>query len=172
MVDNYKQWHAKLPFSLLGYRTTVRTSTGATHLLVYSTEAVIPSEVDIPSLRIIQEAELRDAEWIRSQYEQLALIDGKRMNAVCHSHLYQNIMARVPGASGLSRIEFELRIGLRKNAGASVLMQLHLRRIFRRCDAAEAAQGSQMRVWLGCWSVAGARIMLRVVSAEAVEELG
>ncbi|XP_070034674.1 uncharacterized protein [Nicotiana tomentosiformis] len=94
MVDNYKQWHAKLPFSLLGYRTTVRTSTGATHLLVYSTEAVIPSEVDIPSLRIIQEAELRDAEWIRSQYEQLALIDGKRMNAVCHSHLYQNIMAR------------------------------------------------------------------------------
>ncbi|XP_070039628.1 uncharacterized protein [Nicotiana tomentosiformis] len=82
MVDNYKEWHEKLPFSLLGYRTTVRTSTGATpYLLVYGTEAVIPAKVEIPSLRIIQEAELSDAEWVRSRYEQLALINGKRMNA-------------------------------------------------------------------------------------------
>ncbi|XP_070055454.1 uncharacterized protein [Nicotiana tomentosiformis] len=82
MVDNHKQWHEKLPFALLGYRTTVRTSTRATpYLLVYGTEAVIPAEEEIPSLRIIQEAELSDAEWIRSHYEQLALIDGKRMNA-------------------------------------------------------------------------------------------
>ncbi|XP_070057426.1 uncharacterized protein [Nicotiana tomentosiformis] len=44
-------------------------------------------QVEIPSLRIIQEAELSDAEWIRSRYEQLALIDGKRMNAVCHGQL-------------------------------------------------------------------------------------
>nr|XP_009801655.1 PREDICTED: uncharacterized protein LOC104247363 [Nicotiana sylvestris] len=29
MEDNYKQWHVKLPFALLGYRTTVRASTGA-----------------------------------------------------------------------------------------------------------------------------------------------
>nr|XP_009767343.1 PREDICTED: uncharacterized protein LOC104218522 [Nicotiana sylvestris] len=63
MVDNYKQWHEKLPFALLGYRTTVRTSTGETlYLLVYGTEAVIPAEVQIPSLRIIQEVELSDAE--------------------------------------------------------------------------------------------------------------
>ncbi|XP_070056917.1 uncharacterized protein [Nicotiana tomentosiformis] len=63
MVGNYKQWHEKLPFSLLGYRTTVCTSTGATpYLLVYGTEAVIPAEVEIPFLRIIQEAELSDAE--------------------------------------------------------------------------------------------------------------
>ncbi|XP_070050798.1 uncharacterized protein [Nicotiana tomentosiformis] len=96
MVDNYKQWHEKLPFALLGYRTIVCTSTGATHyLLVYDTEDVIHAEVEIPSLRIIQEAELSDAEWIRSRYEQLALIDGKRMKVVCHGQLYQNRMARV-----------------------------------------------------------------------------
>ncbi|XP_070031865.1 uncharacterized protein [Nicotiana tomentosiformis] len=95
MVDNYKQWHEKLPFAWLGYRTTVRTSTGATpYLLVYGTEAIIPAKVEISSLRIIQEAELSDAEWIRRRYEQLALIDGKIMNAVCHSQLYQNRMAR------------------------------------------------------------------------------
>ncbi|XP_070032476.1 uncharacterized protein [Nicotiana tomentosiformis] len=51
MVDNYKQCHKRLPFALLGYHTMVRTSTGATpYLLVYCTEAVIPAEVEIPSL--------------------------------------------------------------------------------------------------------------------------
>ncbi|XP_070031137.1 uncharacterized protein [Nicotiana tomentosiformis] len=45
------------------YRTTVHTSIGTTpFLLVYGTEAVIPAEVEIPSLGIIQEAELSDAE--------------------------------------------------------------------------------------------------------------
>nr|XP_033514712.1 uncharacterized protein LOC117279333 [Nicotiana tomentosiformis] len=95
MADNYKQWNGRLPFALLGYRTPVRTSTGETpYLLVYGTEAVIPAEVEIPSLRIIQEAELSDAEWIRNLYEQLALTDGKRMNALCHGQLYQNRMER------------------------------------------------------------------------------
>ncbi|XP_070004288.1 uncharacterized protein [Nicotiana sylvestris] len=95
MVENQKQWHEKLTFALLGYRNIVRTSTGVTpYLLVYGTEAVILAEVEIPSLRIIQEAELSDAEWIRSRYEQLALIDGKMMNVVCHGQLYQNRMSR------------------------------------------------------------------------------
>ncbi|XP_070055361.1 uncharacterized protein [Nicotiana tomentosiformis] len=95
MVDIHKQLHEKLPFALLGYRTTVRTSTqAAPYLLVYGTEAVIPVEVKIPSLRIIQEDELSDAEWIRSRYEQLSLIDGKIMNAVCHNQLYQNRMSK------------------------------------------------------------------------------
>ncbi|XP_049358712.1 uncharacterized protein LOC125823371 [Solanum verrucosum] len=45
-------------------RTTVRTSIGAIpYLLVYGTKAIIPTEVEIPSLRIIQEAELSDADW-------------------------------------------------------------------------------------------------------------
>ncbi|XP_070011215.1 uncharacterized protein [Nicotiana sylvestris] len=90
-IEKHKQWHEKLSFALLGYRTTVRTSTGATpYMLVYGTEAVIPAEVEIPSLRIIQEAELDDAEWVKSRYEQLALIVGKRMNTVYHGQLYQN----------------------------------------------------------------------------------
>ncbi|XP_070004888.1 uncharacterized protein [Nicotiana sylvestris] len=46
-------------------------------------------EVEILSLRVIQEVELSEAEWIRGHYEQLALIDGKRINAVCHGQLYQ-----------------------------------------------------------------------------------
>ncbi|XP_070019423.1 uncharacterized protein [Nicotiana sylvestris] len=95
MVEDHKQWHEKLLFALLGYRTTVCTSTRAnSYMLVYGTEVVIPTEVEIPSLRIIQKAELSGAEWIKSCYEQLALIDGKRMNAVCHGQHYQNRMSR------------------------------------------------------------------------------
>ncbi|XP_059289075.1 uncharacterized protein LOC132042569 [Lycium ferocissimum] len=95
MIDNYKDWHEQLLYALLGYCTTIRTSTGATlYLLVYGTEAVIPTEVEIPSLRIIQEAELYDAEWILKRYEKLALIDEKKMIVVCHGQLYQQRMAR------------------------------------------------------------------------------
>ncbi|XP_015159300.1 uncharacterized protein [Solanum tuberosum] len=78
-----------------GYRTTVKTSVGATpYLLVYGTEAVIPAEVEIPSLRIIQEAELSDAEWVRKRIDQLTLIDENRMVAVCHGQLSRQRMIR------------------------------------------------------------------------------
>ncbi|XP_060216755.1 uncharacterized protein LOC132644195 [Lycium barbarum] len=95
MTYNHKGWHEQLPCALLGYRTMARTSTGATpYLLVYGTEAVIPVEVEIPSLRIIQEAELDNVKWVRARYEQLALIDEKRIVVVYHSQLYQQRMAR------------------------------------------------------------------------------
>ncbi|XP_059285852.1 uncharacterized protein LOC132039379 [Lycium ferocissimum] len=62
MTDSKKCWHEQLPYALLGYRTTARTSTGVTlYLLVYGTEAFVPAEVKIPSMRIIQEVELDNA---------------------------------------------------------------------------------------------------------------
>ncbi|XP_047260196.1 uncharacterized protein K02A2.6-like [Capsicum annuum] len=46
MVENNRSWHEILPYALLGYRTTVRTSTEVTpYLLVYGNKAVIPAEV-------------------------------------------------------------------------------------------------------------------------------
>ena len=63
MVVNYKDWHEMLPFALHGYRTFVRTSTGATPFsLVYGMEAVLPYEVKIPSLRVLMETKLEEAE--------------------------------------------------------------------------------------------------------------
>ncbi|XP_015081484.1 uncharacterized protein K02A2.6-like [Solanum pennellii] len=95
MIDKHQGWHEMLPYALLGYHTTVRTSTGATpYLLVYGTEAVIPAEVEIPSLRIIQEAELSNAEWVSKRIDQLTLIDEKRMVVVCHGQLYRQRMIR------------------------------------------------------------------------------
>nr|XP_009622012.1 uncharacterized protein LOC104113524 [Nicotiana tomentosiformis] len=94
IVNNHRKWHEKLSFALLGYRTTMRTSTGEIpYMLVYGTEVVIPVEVEIPSLRDIQEAKLDYAEWIRVKQEQLMFIDKKRIDAVRHGQLYQNRMA-------------------------------------------------------------------------------
>ncbi|XP_070020929.1 uncharacterized protein [Nicotiana sylvestris] len=95
MVEGSRQWHEKLSFVLLGYRTTVRTSVGATpYLLVYGTEVVIPAKVEIPSLRIVAEAKIDDDEWDKTRMEQLSLIDEKRLAAVCHGQLYQQRMTR------------------------------------------------------------------------------
>nr|XP_033513586.1 uncharacterized protein LOC117278249 [Nicotiana tomentosiformis] len=85
ILDNHRQWQEKLSFTLLSYRTNMRTSTREmSNILVYDAEFVILAEVEIPSLRVIQKAKLDDAEWIRVRQEQLMLIDENRMDAVCH----------------------------------------------------------------------------------------
>ena len=81
-------------FALLGYCSTVRTLVGATpYSLVYGIEAVIPAEIEIPSLRIVVEAEIDDDEWTKTRLEHLSLIDEKRLTSVCHGQLYQKRMA-------------------------------------------------------------------------------
>ncbi|XP_060210753.1 uncharacterized protein LOC132637722 [Lycium barbarum] len=95
MINNHKNWNEQLPYASLGYKMTTRTSTRATaYLLVYGTEAVIPTKVEIPSHRIIQEAMLNDVECVRNRCEQLAMIDEKRMLAVFHGQLYKQKMSR------------------------------------------------------------------------------
>ena len=84
-IETYKDWHEKLPFALHTYRTGVQTSTEATpYSLVYGMEAVLPIEVEIPFLRVLREVELEEAEWVQARYEQLNLIEEKRMKAICH----------------------------------------------------------------------------------------
>ncbi|XP_070008371.1 uncharacterized protein [Nicotiana sylvestris] len=137
MIEKHKQWHEKLLFALLGYRTTVRTSTGATpYMMVYGAEVLIPAEVEIPTLRIIQEAKLDDAEWVKNSYEQIALIDGKRMNAVCHGQLYQNKMSRA----------FNKRVKQRQFTPG----QLVLKKIFPHQDG---AKGKFSPNWQGPYMV-------------------
>ncbi|XP_070034419.1 uncharacterized protein [Nicotiana tomentosiformis] len=70
------------------------------YLLVYGTEVVIPAEVEIPSLRIVVEAEIDDDKWVKIRLEQLSLIDEKRLAAVCHGQLYQRRMARAYNKKG------------------------------------------------------------------------
>nr|XP_027127761.1 uncharacterized protein LOC113743880 [Coffea arabica] len=95
MTEKHRDWHEKLPYALMAYRTSIRTSTGATpYSLMYGMEAVLPAEVEIPSLRILMETKLEEANWIKQRHEQLSLIDEKRLNAICHGQCYQKRMAR------------------------------------------------------------------------------
>jgi len=90
MTVSYKDWHEMLPFALHGYRTLVRTSTGAMpYSLVYGTEVVLPFEVEIPSQRILAESGLEESEWAQTRYNQLNLIEGKLLTAMSHGRLYQ-----------------------------------------------------------------------------------
>uniref|UniRef100_A0A2N9FSY4 Integrase catalytic domain-containing protein n=1 Tax=Fagus sylvatica TaxID=28930 RepID=A0A2N9FSY4_FAGSY len=67
MTETYKDWHEHLPYALCAYRTSVRTSVGATpYSLVYGMEAVLPVEVEIPSLRILSQTQLEEAEWAQA----------------------------------------------------------------------------------------------------------
>ncbi|XP_070002684.1 uncharacterized protein [Nicotiana sylvestris] len=94
MVKGSRQWHEKLPFALIGYRTTVCTSVGATpYLLVYGTEAIIPTEIEISSLRIVAEAEIDDVEWVKTRLEKLRMIDEKRLAAFYSNQVKKNVKA-------------------------------------------------------------------------------
>ena len=60
MVVTYKDWHEMLSFTLHAYRTVVQTSTRATpYMLVYGIEAVMPLEVETPSLRVLVDFEFK-----------------------------------------------------------------------------------------------------------------
>ncbi|KAA3462428.1 RNA-directed DNA polymerase [Gossypium australe] len=88
MTETYKDWHEKLLFALYAYRTSVRTSTGATSFsLVYGMEVVLPIKVEIHSLRVLLELNLDEAEWIQSRYDQLNLIKKKRLKAIRHGQM-------------------------------------------------------------------------------------
>ena len=85
-----------LPFALHGYRTSVRTSTGATpYSLVYGMEAVLLFEVEVPSQKILAESGLEELEWAQTRYDQLNLIEGKRLTAMSHGRLYQQRIKNV-----------------------------------------------------------------------------
>lgn len=48
MLKNYQDWSEYLQFTLWGYRTIARTSTGVTpYSLVYSFEALLPIEIEV-----------------------------------------------------------------------------------------------------------------------------
>ena len=66
MVVTYKDWAEKLPFALWGYRTSVRALTRATpYTLVYGSEAVLPIELEIRSLRVLAETKVLEEDWVK-----------------------------------------------------------------------------------------------------------
>ena len=83
MTGNCKDWLSKLPFALWGYQTSIRTSTRATlYALVYGMESVLPIELEVSSLKILNESLISEAEWLADRYSELALLDEKRLQAL------------------------------------------------------------------------------------------
>jgi hypothetical protein len=52
--------------------------------LVYGMEAVLPTEIEAESLRIILESQIPEVEWVKARYEQLILTNEKRLKALYH----------------------------------------------------------------------------------------
>ena len=66
MTERHRDWHEKLPYALMAYRTfTVATP----YNLMYRMKAVLPSEIEIPSLRILMETKLDEPDWIKQRHE-------------------------------------------------------------------------------------------------------
>ena len=95
MVETSRDWSEKLPFALWAYRTSFRTSTGATpYSLVYGMEAVLPVEIEMGSLRVELEHQISETEWAQSRYDQLSLLDERRLRETDHVQAYQRKMTR------------------------------------------------------------------------------
>jgi len=83
MVVTYIDWYKMLSYTLHAYCTTVRTSTNTTSCsLVYGMKMVVPLETKISSLWILKDVELDESEWTRLRFEQINLIDEKRLATI------------------------------------------------------------------------------------------
>ncbi|XP_074289218.1 uncharacterized protein LOC141614367 [Silene latifolia] len=89
MSENYREWPQKIPFALWGYRTSIKTAMGATpYYLVYVMEAVQPVELEVPSLWILLESQVLEADWVHARYDSVAMLGKRRLNALYHIQLY------------------------------------------------------------------------------------
>ena len=57
-------------------------------------KAVLPVEIEMGSLRVELEHQIFEADWARSRYDQLSLLDERRLRAADHVQAYQRKMTR------------------------------------------------------------------------------
>ncbi len=96
MVEkNKRNWDEKLFEALWAYRTTHRTPTRATpYSLVFGIKAVLPVEVQIPSLRVAIQESLTEEESAKVRLAELESLDEKRLTAQQSLEIYQRRMER------------------------------------------------------------------------------
>ncbi|KAG9446524.1 hypothetical protein H6P81_012652 [Aristolochia fimbriata] len=92
---NKKSWDEKLGEALWAYRTSFRTLTQSTpYSLVYGTEAVLPLEVQLPSLRVVVREGLTTEECAQLRLAELESLDEQRLEAQQHLECYQSRMTQ------------------------------------------------------------------------------
>ncbi|RVW34734.1 hypothetical protein CK203_110702 [Vitis vinifera] len=95
MIKTSRDFSEKLPFALWAYRTSFRTSTGATpYSLVYGMEEVLLVEIEMSSLRVALEQQIPEVDWAQARLYQLNLLDERRLRATNHVRAYRRKMTR------------------------------------------------------------------------------
>jgi len=88
-----RDWHERLPEALWAYRTTVRTATGCTpYNLMFGSEAVLPLEMQLPSLRVAMQFTNPD-ENTQVRLAELEALDECQLMAQQRLEIYQAQMA-------------------------------------------------------------------------------
>ena len=57
--------------------------------MVYGMEAVLPIEMGVQSMRTVLESEIPEVDWLQSRYDQLCMMDEKKLKALYHIQGYQ-----------------------------------------------------------------------------------
>ncbi|PKI59074.1 hypothetical protein CRG98_020529 [Punica granatum] len=77
VIDYFTKWSEAITLASVTAKTVAR-------FLKRDIIALLPIEVEIPSMRVLAESKLKEAEWAKQRYEQLNLIDERRLIALCH----------------------------------------------------------------------------------------
>ncbi|XP_074297455.1 uncharacterized protein LOC141628182 [Silene latifolia] len=95
VAKSKRDWHERIGEALWAYRTTYKTRTQATpYALVYGVEAVLPLELQIPSLRIAIQEGLTNDENDKLRLAELEALDEKRLEAQQKLQCYQARLSR------------------------------------------------------------------------------
>ncbi|XP_021746652.1 uncharacterized protein LOC110712496 [Chenopodium quinoa] len=95
MTDRAREWPDKLPCALWGYRISIRTPTGTSpYSLVYGMDPLLPIETEIQLLRVMNESEISEEQWLKERYDELSLASERRLQALHNIQIYQRRIAR------------------------------------------------------------------------------
>ena len=92
--NNKKSWGTRLHEALWAYRTTARGPTKSTpFFLVYGCEAVVPIEIQLPSLRVVIAEKIVDDQNAKLRLQEQESLDEKKLAAKQCIGIYQARMA-------------------------------------------------------------------------------
>ena len=103
--QNHKNWHKSLVFTLWADRITQKTSIGSSPFnLVYGKEAVLPTNLVLPSLALVQFIEEIPSSSIQLRHDQILKLEEEREKArVIHAKHQQIIKAAFDSVSSGSK---------------------------------------------------------------------
>ncbi|PKU63440.1 hypothetical protein MA16_Dca026010 [Dendrobium catenatum] len=95
LTKNKIDWHTKMVEALWAYRTTYKMLTKATpYSLVFGVEAVLPLEIELPSLRVAVQNDLTQEQNAHLRMEELDALDELKLRAQQNLEIYRGRMAK------------------------------------------------------------------------------